>query len=294
MNRHLHSIIPTFLILCLFLISCKDKPRSAAEAIIKKWAGKEIVFPDNFQAQYLGKDTTFNEVFDKEYKIMLYVDSIGCTSCRLGLFNWYHRIMEADTLAPGKVGFIFFMQPKEKEQKELAYLTRRDNFRYPVFVDLKNEIGHLNNFESDSRYQCFLLDHDNKVIVVGNPKDNPLIWELYKEVITGKKAQLPQDKTTVEIYRKDIEVAGMKLDQTSEVSFNMTNTGDKPLVVYHIESSCGCTVPQWDKSPVMPGRSLNVKVLVTPDAKGFFNKSIDIYTNTAQQHLKCNIYGTVE
>lgn len=275
-------------------VSCENKARTEVEAIVKKWIGKEIRFPDHYQTQYLGRDTVFHEVFDRGYKIFLYVDSVGCTSCRLGLFNWYQRIQEADTLAPGRIGFVFFMQPKKSELKELEYLTKRDNFRYPIFIDPENNIGRLNDFESDPRFQCFLLDRENQIVAIGNPKENPLVWDLYKEIVTGEKADVPQSKTIIEIDRQDVEVADMKLNETSEVVFTMTNMGNMPLVVYHVESSCGCTVPQWDRKPVSPGGNVEIKVLVTPDVKGFFNKSIDIYANTDPQRIKCNIHGVVE
>jgi hypothetical protein len=52
-----------------------------------------------------------------------------------------------------------------------------------VFVDKKNEMMQLNNFPKKPEYQCFLLDKDNKVVMIGNPVLNPGIWELYKKII---------------------------------------------------------------------------------------------------------------
>ncbi|MEM9687580.1 MAG: DUF1573 domain-containing protein, partial [Bacteroidota bacterium] len=42
--------------------------------------------------------------------------------------------------------------------------------------------------------------------------------------------------------------------------FEFTNTGDAPLVVSKVNSSCGCTVPSWTKAPVLPGRSGKIEV----------------------------------
>ena len=171
------------------LTACKKDPkRTEAEKMVKEWMGKEIRFPKEYLCDISGKDTTGNlcaDLFDKEYKILLYVDSVGCTSCKLKLFQWTQLIEESDSLFNDKLGFLFFFHPKDK--KELQFLFKRDRMNHPIFMDLENKINQLNHFPELQSYQCFLLDKDNKVLMIGNPTLNPQIWELYKEQISGKK-----------------------------------------------------------------------------------------------------------
>ncbi|MDR1339325.1 MAG: hypothetical protein LBK58_04660 [Prevotellaceae bacterium] len=94
---------------------------------------------------------------------------------------------ESDTVFIRKPEFVFFFQPKKKDEKELAFIFRQNGFRHPVFVDKENEIGKLNSFPSKPEYQCFLLDRDNKVIIVGNPSLNPGIWTLFKKTIIERE-----------------------------------------------------------------------------------------------------------
>lgn len=66
--------------------------------------------------------------------------------------------------------------------------------------------------------------------------------------------------------------------------FTVTNTGDKPLIISNVHASCGCTTPDWDKSPILPGKSAKVKVgyntqLVDPNG---FQKMIEVYSNDPQ------------
>jgi hypothetical protein len=117
---------------------------------------------------------------------MLYVDSVGCTGCRLKLSEWKKIMQESDTVFARKPEFVFFFQPKKKDEKELVFIFRQNGFLHPVFVDRENEFGKLNSFSSKPEYQCFLLDEDNKVIIVGNPSLNPGIWALFKKIITEK------------------------------------------------------------------------------------------------------------
>ncbi len=73
------------------------------------------------------------------------------------------------------------------EEKQLQFIFKQNGFRYPVFIDKENKIGKLNNFPSKSEYQCFLLDKDNSVLLVGNPSYNPGIWALFKKVILTRE-----------------------------------------------------------------------------------------------------------
>ena len=67
----------------------------------------------------------------------------------------------------------------------MGYLFLRERFSYPVFIDIKGTINDLNRFPQTTQYQCFLLDKDNKVLMIGNPVMKMRIWELYKSRITG-------------------------------------------------------------------------------------------------------------
>jgi hypothetical protein len=180
----------------LLFVSCKEnKQRTEAQQIVTAWTGKQILFPDDYQCSFSGKDTASHvcsDLFDKEYKILLYVDSAGCSDCRLKLFEWKQLIADADSLFEGKVGFLFFFQPKNK--KEMVYLFKKDAFDYPACMDMNKTIERLNHFPEQPQYQCFLLDRDNRVLMIGNPVMNPKIWELYKAQISGKE----ETKTTLQ------------------------------------------------------------------------------------------------
>ena len=184
----MRRIVFFFLVVTLSVCSCKDNgKRQDIEKIVNEWVGKEIRFPGNTPCYVSGKDTLpelYKEGFGKEFKILLYVDSAGCSSCRLKLLEWEQLMEEADSLFQGKVGFLLFFQPKSA--KEIEYLFLRERFDYPVFMDINGTINDLNRFPQAMSYQCFLLDKNNKVLMIGNPVLNHRIWELFKEQLSGK------------------------------------------------------------------------------------------------------------
>ena len=55
--------------------------------LMKEWNRKEVLFPDDLLFTVLEKDT-LKEIPKSDYTIITYVDSIGCTSCKLKLQNW--------------------------------------------------------------------------------------------------------------------------------------------------------------------------------------------------------------
>lgn len=60
--------------------------------------------------------------------------------------------------------------------------------------------------------------------------------------------------------------------------FEFTNTGDAPLVINNVQSSCGCTVPSFPKEPIMPGKTgkIEVKYNMNP---GPIRKTITVECN---------------
>ena len=102
-----------------------------------------------------GKDTVSCPSGSSSYRILTYVDSVGCTSCKLQLPRWKELIAEFDSAADGKVSFLFYFHPKDKN--ELRYLPRRDDFTYPVCFDESDELNRLNIFPGNMTFQTFLL-----------------------------------------------------------------------------------------------------------------------------------------
>ena len=63
----------------------------------------------------LGKDTFMMEE-NPEYKVVVYTDSVGCTSCKLQLHRWMELMHEVDSLAKGRVSFLFYFYSERKNE----------------------------------------------------------------------------------------------------------------------------------------------------------------------------------
>lgn len=78
--------------------------------------------------------------------------------------------------------------------------------------------------------------------------------------------------------------------------FTFTNTGEQPLVVNQAVASCGCTVPEYTKTPIKPGEKGEIKVTYNGTGKfpGHFKKSITVRTNGAVEMTRLYIEGDME
>lgn len=75
--------------------------------------------------------------------------------------------------------------------------------------------------------------------------------------------------------------------------FEFTNKGQAPLVISEVEGSCGCTVAEYTKDPVMPGNKGKVKATFDAAAIGKFRKSIKVVANVEGGPEYLYIKGTV-
>lgn len=272
------------------LCSCQGNKKNKEEIaqLVRQWQGKEVVFPDNAVFTRNAMDTLDWQPATTDYKVLVYSDSLGCISCKLQLPKWKEWMAE---MSDADVSFVFILQ--SKDLKEMQYILRRDKFDYPVCVDTDNRWNELNSFPSHMSFQTFLLDEDNRVLVVGNPIHNPVIKELYMKQITGKETASPnQIRTTVEVDTPEVDLGVFPSSETRRAVFTLENTGDQPLVIIETATTCSCAVITFDKEPASPGASLRVYVDMTQKSTGFFDETITVKCNTAQP-VKLKIKGRV-
>ena len=93
-----------------YLIIQLQKHRPSIHTIIQEWTNKKIIFPDDIQAKIVGRDTNCNYLLLKPIKILVYVDSIGCTACKLNFYDWYQKINSLGKITD--LAFLFYVNTK--------------------------------------------------------------------------------------------------------------------------------------------------------------------------------------
>jgi len=75
--------------------------------------------------------------------------------------------------------------------------------------------------------------------------------------------------------------------------FEFTNTGNAPLIISRVYSSCGCTIPKKPEDPIAPGGSGVIEVKYDTKRVGPIRKTITVYSNAESSTKAIKIKGTV-
>jgi len=84
----------------------------------------------------------------------------------------------------------------------------------------------------------------------------------------------------------------LKEGPSAEYTFEFKNTGKQPLIITNASASCGCTVPEWPKEPILPGKMGKLKVTFNTAGKAGqpFTKTVYINSNAASDKDRYEIY----
>lgn len=76
--------------------------------------------------------------------------------------------------------------------------------------------------------------------------------------------------------------------------FKFRNTGNVPLIITNVQTSCGCTEPEWTREPIAPGAEGEIFVAYDPTNRpGPFQKHITVYLNERYMRQRLTITGDV-
>jgi len=91
-----------------------------------------------------------------------------------------------------------------------------------------------------------------------------------------KKPEITFEKT---VY----DYGQIYVGDNGESLFKFRNTGTADLILTNCSSSCGCTVPEWPRTPIAPGATAEIKVKYNTGRMGAINKQVYVDSNTGQR-----------
>lgn len=143
-----------FITCIIVFTSCQNRERTYVLDMVKEWEGKEIKFPESSMFTKYMCDTVLCDM-DLDFKLMVYIDSTGCTSCKLQLNKWKDYLHELDSITNHRVAPLFYVCPKNKV--EFGHILKHDKFSFPICVDEYDSLNIINKFSKDPKFQVFLL-----------------------------------------------------------------------------------------------------------------------------------------
>lgn len=122
--------------------------------------------------------------------------------------------------------------------------------------------------------------------------------QLDTDVVTSPVTEGVVDSASAPVmsFEKDVHDFGQIVQgEKVSYSFKFTNTGKSDLLITDAKGSCGCTVPEYPRTPVKPGEAGVIDVIFDSTGKsGQQNKKVTITANTVPNTVVLAINGTVE
>ncbi|RIJ37727.1 DUF1573 domain-containing protein [Pontibacter oryzae] len=104
-----------------------------------------------------------------------------------------------------------------------------------------------------------------------------------------------EDAPVMTFEQTEYDFGSIKQGETVEHTFEFTNTGATPLIIENASATCGCTVPEWTRTPVAPGEKGTVAVKFNSTGKmGQQQPTVTIRANTQPNIVKVSMKGSVE
>ncbi|MGB0294621.1 MAG: DUF1573 domain-containing protein [Flavobacteriaceae bacterium] len=101
-----------------------------------------------------------------------------------------------------------------------------------------------------------------------------------------------QEKAEIQFKEETIDYGKINRGSDGLRVFEFTNTGDAPLVITNVRSSCGCTIPKKPEEPILPGQQGKIEVEYdTNRAAGPFRKAITVSSNASNPTKILKIKG---
>lgn len=106
---------------------------------------------------------------------------------------------------------------------------------------------------------------------------------------------LAQEKTAkIEFKSETVDYGEIDKGSDGVRVFEFTNTGEAPLIISKVSSSCGCTIPKKPEAPILPGATGEIQVKYDTNRVGPIRKAITVISNADTPTKVLKIKGEVK
>ena len=122
--------------------------------------------------------------------------------------------------------------------------------------------------------------------------------KLFKLILTAIvlyscSSTIYQNDGAIIFISKTHDFGTILLKNKTSCSYEFSNPGKTPLLISDVKTSCGCTVPEWPKKPILPGAKGLIKVNYDATFPGVFHKTISVFYNGPDSPIELEIKGKV-
>lgn len=97
----------------------------------------------------------------------------------------------------------------------------------------------------------------------------------------------------IQVSQKAVDLGQVQYCRPASGTFEMKNTGKKPLRITKVDTGCGCVVATYPQKPIPAGESFNITVTYDARVMGHFDKVIEVYGEDVEKPAQVDLRGVV-
>ena len=121
--------------------------------------------------------------------------------------------------------------------------------------------------------------------------------DLSTDLVTNPKSasETSNKQAAIKFDKEEHDFGTLLQGEVVTYAFHFTNTGNMPLIISEVGSSCGCTVGDYPREPIAPGKTGDIKVTYNSSGHhGFQSRFLTVMSNTNPAKTTLRIKGTVQ
>ena len=133
------------------------------------------------------------------------------------------------------------------------------------------------------------------LVSCGSSSDKKTITiDLVNSPLTANRNAEKALSPNIEMFETSYDFGEIQQGESVTHDFILKNTGNADLIISAAKGSCGCTVPEWPKNPIIKGEEATIKVTFNSAGKsGKQNKTVTLVTNAIPNTKVITITGNV-
>lgn len=120
------------------------------------------------------------------------------------------------------------------------------------------------------------------------------LFYIFLSVLLGCQSNTGRIDATASFAEKEYNFGVLDYKKPVQHRLTVKNIGKSPLIINNVETSCGCTVPDWSKEPIKPGKGGEIIITYDSDFPGIFRKTITVFYNGSESPDTLIIKGEVK
>ena len=119
-----------------------------------------------------------------------------------------------------------------------------------------------------------------------------LFWAIYF-IKRNRKVSRDDAKTELSISNKIVNNGKSKHRDPVTAVFELTNTGNHPLIIQDVKTDCNCTVPNWEHNPILPQQKTKIELQYNGTTMGYYQKKATVYCNVENSPILLILRGNI-